>query len=150
VSIARRVPSVPVLTASATWDRICGLLTPTGEQVRTDLVAIADLASMAIAERYTSDAPIVVTGAGAQIRIRTLHGDEAIQADSDISPLYGHLTGTGWILSLPVGDQDFEYAEKITVPYPRIQVRRLDAALPTADDVAGPTAVIDPDVLAAL
>jgi hypothetical protein len=148
--IGRRVASVPVRTASETWDAICELLTAAGDPARADLRRAADLVSMLIAEEYTSTAPIVVSGAGPQIRIYTLHGDDAIGADDDVTPVRGYLTRGKWEVSLPAGEIDLEYAMNAVAQLPRIRVRELSSALPTTGAAAGAGVTIDAEALAKL
>jgi hypothetical protein len=141
--IARRVASVPVRTASDTWRAICDLLTRPDDPVRVELDSVANLACMIIAEEYTSTAPIVVTGAGPQIRIRTAYGDDAVGADDDEGgPVYRSLSSADWNLSFPVGDMDISYARQAVASLRRFTVRELDSPLPTSAD-AGKGVTVD-------
>ena len=61
--VARRIASVPQRTSSATWQAIIDLLAPDAGAARSTLTAITGPAAIAIAEEYTSSAPLVVVPA---------------------------------------------------------------------------------------
>lgn len=108
--ISRRIAAVPARTSTETWQAIVELLAEAGSQAHQDLTAITSIAAILISEEYTRDAPIVVKPAsGARIRVRTVHGMDAIEAINDETPLYaGGLSEPGWSVSLPCGSADLE------------------------------------------
>ncbi len=149
--IARRVPSVPVHTATATWGLICDLIAPPGTSMRRVLDDVVDLAAMLIAEEYTARSPIIVSGAGPQIRIYTLHGDDALGADEDVGPVHRQPIGDEWTISLPAGDDDLAYAESILAGNGRVHVRPSSTTMvPLAGGTATGIADIDAEALAKL
>jgi len=124
--IARRVRSVPVRLASETWVTICDMVAPIGTPARSELDAVANVAAMLISEQYTADAPVIISGAGAEVRVYTLHGDDAIDADDDGPPVYITLDGDGWSLSLPARQPDVNVARSLIKSAGRVTVRDLD------------------------
>lgn len=128
---ARRIASIPRRTATETWRSICDLITESGSEARQELDAITGIASALITEEYTRDAPIIVSGNGPQVRVYTLHGDDAIGADPlDETSLSQTPTKETWRLSLPCGEDDLDEATQATSRSPHVEVRSLaeDAA----------------------
>lgn len=122
---ARRVASVPRRGPIDTWRAICDLLGAEGD-ARAELDGIAGVAAALIAEEYTRDDPITVSGTGPQVRIYTLHGDQAIEAETSEELPLSHAPTTGsWALSLPCADDDLDEAEAGVAAAPHIQVRAL-------------------------
>lgn len=122
---ARRLASVPRRGPIDTWRAICDLVC-TGGDARAELDAIAGVAAALMAEEYTRDEPIVVTGTGPQVRIYTLHGDQAIEADtSEELPLSHDPTAGSWVLSLPCGADDLADARAAVAGAAHVEVRAL-------------------------
>ncbi len=128
---ARRIASVPRRGPIDTWRAICDLLCEDDDDARAELDGIAGIASALIAEEYTRDAPIIVSGVGPQVRIYTLHGDHAIEADLSEELALSHAPTAGsWILSLPCADDDLDESQEAVRRAPHVEVRLLDQ--PTA------------------
>jgi hypothetical protein len=122
---ARRLASVPCRGPIDTWRAVCDLVSSGGD-ARAELDGIAGVAAALIAEEYTRDEPIVVTGTGPQVRIYTLHGDRAIEADtSEELPLSHDPTAGSWVLSLPCGADDLADARVAVAGAAHVQVRAL-------------------------
>jgi hypothetical protein len=130
--IARRVRSVPVRLASETWEVICDMIAPRGTSARVELDAVANVAAMLISEQYTGSAPIIISGVGPQVRVYTLHGDDAIDAEDDGLPVHHQLDGEGWFVSLPARQPDVDVARGLINAAGRITVRDVDES----DDAA--------------
>jgi hypothetical protein len=116
---------MPVRTATQTWTALCDLLAPSGTTARNELDAITGVAALIITEEYSSDAAIVVSGAGPQVRIYTLHGDKALDAEGEpVLPLQTKLPESGWTLSLPArGDDVAAVSSGLTGRSGRVLVR---------------------------
>jgi hypothetical protein len=124
--VPRRVPAIPVRTSTQTWTRIVALLTAPEHAARDTLTAISNTAAMLISEEYTADSPIVVLPmAGPRVRIYTVHGTAAIDADDeDVPPLASWpMVEPGWRLSLPCGIDDIDEVRAALQSYPDIEVR---------------------------
>ncbi len=160
---SRRVLSVPVRTSVETWTAIVDLLTAPDQPARVNLDAIRNITAMLIAEEYTGDAPIIVRPViGDRIRIYTIHGTAAVDAEgesTDLTPLATWpLSTTGWTLSVPCGIDDIEDVRVALRLYPFVEVRDVtdgittDTTLGIATDATGTTrdrraVVIDYDEL---
>lgn len=136
--ISRRVRSVPVRTSADTWTTIVDLLAAPGHSARGELTAIGNTAAMLIAEEYTRDAPIVVKPAtGERIRIYTVHGSTAIEAETDEGPLATWpLATAGWTVSLPCGVDDIDDVRAALTPYHFVEVRDVTDGITAASSAA--------------
>ena len=132
---ARRIASVPIRTASETWRAICDLIAPYDSAARSDLDAATGLGSMLIAEEYSSDDPIIVSGSGPQLRLYTLHSDEALETEAEEDPLAFDPTAGDWKMSLPCGEVDLSAAQSAARKFDRIEVRALGAVANSAATV---------------
>lgn len=131
--IARRIAAVPRRSASDAWRAICDLLADRESESRTELDQIAGVAAMLIAEEYTRDAPMIVSGNGPQLRLYTLHGEEAIEADLEAeTPIAFDPTGGDWTLSLPCGVDDLTEVTEALQATPRITVREMTSTVEAA------------------
>ena len=110
--IARKVAAVPAQMPGAAWDAICHLLAKSGTDELDELQSVKNVGSMLIAETYTRSAPIILSNAGPQVRIYTIHGDRAVDTE-DPKPLSIELADHNWSLSLPAAGDDVALARKI-------------------------------------
>ena len=94
---------------------------------RTELLAIAGVASSIITDQFPKDVPIVVTCNGPRTRIHCTYDEDAIDgtnANEDalgFDPLVGE-----WMLSLPCGEDDLAWVQAALKPYPHVCARGLD------------------------
>lgn len=121
---ARRIASVPRRSAGDTWRALCELISAPGTPARAELESVLGIAAALITEEYTRECPITISGSGPQVRIYTLHGEQAIEAQpSDELPLNHDPTAGEWTLSLPCGPNYLEEAEEAIGSAPHVEVR---------------------------
>ena len=127
-TVARRVAAIPVRTSVETWHTICDLLASPGTAAHDDLIAISSIAAVLIAEEYTNAAPIVVTASGsARIRVYTVHGDDAPDAEADELPLaLRPCEIDDWTVSLPCAEVDFTEMTAALSESSRLTVRDIN------------------------
>jgi hypothetical protein len=123
--LARRIASIPRRSSVETWQVISELLAPTGTAARTTLDAATGPAAMLIAEEVTLAAPIILSGVGPQLRIYTLHGEAAMEADLDQELGFPFVPTAGdWAVSLPASSEDLEpVGAALATISPRLSVR---------------------------
>jgi hypothetical protein len=138
--VARRLASVPRRTSVETWLQVVELVTAEESEAREELLSVASVASMLIAEEYTQTAPITISGGGPVVRVYTLHGDEAIETDfADETDLaFDPTVGDAWLLSLPAQGTDVEVAQQAVAGAAHVEVRDVAeverlAAIPTTN-----------------
>jgi len=126
-TVARTVAAIPVRTSVKTWEAITGLLAPAGSAGRARLDAVTNIAAILITAEYTRQAPIVVIPAsGSRVRVRTVHGTDAIEAlDEEIPLAAWPCAEPGWIMSLPCGIDDIDEIRGALRSHLGIEVRDL-------------------------
>ncbi len=127
-TVARRVAAIPVRSSVVTWHTICDLLASRNTAAHADLVGISSIAAVLIAEEYTSSAPIIITASGApRVRVYTVHGDDAPDAEADESPLaLLPCENDDWAVSLPCATVDISEITAALDGTSRFTVRDLD------------------------
>lgn len=104
----RRVASIPVRSATASWDFIIDLVAPTNQEARDELRAASGVAASLITREAMKEAPIVVLGSGPRLRIYCIYGQDAIEnthvheASLPASPA----ETDDWLVSLPCPEED--------------------------------------------
>jgi len=136
-AVAREVAAIPVRTSVQTWEAITRLLAPAGSPERGQLDAVTNIAAILITAEYTQQAPIVVMPAsGPRVRIRTVHGMDAIDALAGEIPLAASpCAEPGWSMSLPCGIDDIDEIREALRGHPAIDVRDLTEGI-TVDETA--------------
>jgi hypothetical protein len=126
-TVARRVGAIPVRSSVETWRAICALLAPQDSTGLTELSAATSVAALLIAEEYTSLAPVVVTGTGGtRVRVYTVHGAEAVDAQSHETSLTFWPCNNGtWAISFPCAEADLGELSSALKHMPRFTVRDL-------------------------
>ena len=120
---ARRVASVPKRTPTETWGAISDLVASSGSPARRELDRMVGLASMLIADECTREDPIIIEGAGPQLRIYTLHGDASLEDDKAEAPFAFDPTAGNWTVSFPCSNEDLEETQMVANALPRVEVR---------------------------
>ena len=123
--IVREIASVPVRTTVGTWQAVVDLLAPQPSAGRDRLLELTNVAAVLIAEEYTTLAPIIVLpGSGPRVRVRTVHGLDGVDTQSDEMPLTAPpCAGEAWRISLPCGIEDIEEIRASLKPHPWAEVR---------------------------
>lgn len=124
--VARRFSSTPVRTATETWNAVCELLLIRDSYGANEIRNVTGLASMLISEEYSSKFPIVFSGSGPQVRIYTLHEEDALDSERVIEDaLAFDPNSPNWKLSLPCDELDIGAASDYCSRYLHISVRVL-------------------------
>jgi hypothetical protein len=143
---ARRVAAVPVRSSVDTWHAICDLLAPPASVARAELDAITPVAAVLIAEECTAAAPLVVTAnGGPRVRVYTVHGDDAAEAQHDELPLATWpCDRDNWAVSLPCTAADLPEMTAALANRARFSVRDMNDGIEvghTAESAGAASAV---------
>jgi hypothetical protein len=131
-TVARRFASTPRRTATDTWTAIVELLAPDPGAARDELDQAAGVISMLIADEATRDRPLVVSGTGPQVRVYTVHGEDAVEGTNVTeAALAANPTAGPWTLTVPVPDDDAEWVDAAFAELPHIT-----RAVPTTETKA--------------
>ena len=127
-TLARRIASVPVRTSTETWEAVCDLLSPSGTPINEKLRAVTSVAGMLIAEEYSATDAIVATGSGPRVKVYTVHGDDAIDALAEETPLSASpCAEAGWEVSFPCSSVDLDEIKLALKALPNFTVHLSDS-----------------------
>jgi hypothetical protein len=128
--VARQVASVPRRTSVETWQRVVELVSAPDSDARVELEGVTSVAATLIADEQTKTAPITIAGGGPLVRVYTLHGEDAIEADLDDEDefAFNPTAGNSWLLSLPATGPDLAAAEGLLAGAPHVEARDPDQA----------------------
>lgn len=134
--VVRKIGSVPSRTATETWHAIVELLAAPGSAAESELLTVAGIASMLIADENLRGAPLVVIPeTGARVRVYTIHGDDTDDVIADEAPLATWPTnGSNWTMSIPCDPLDLAMATAALESASHVCAR--DAGLGVAVDEA--------------
>lgn len=147
---SRTFRSTPHRDAAQTWSMIVELLTQgrTG-QARSELLAVAGIASSVIADQAPKAAPIVVTCDGPRSRIYCVYDDAAVEGSEGNESALGFDPLKGdWRVSLPCQSDDLAWVRAALKNHSsRITARDLSTGLSDDDEAKTAKAealVLDP------
>lgn len=146
---SRTFRSSPYRDAAETWSAIVDLLCAGRTSgARTELLAVAGVASSIIADRAPKDAPIIVTCEGPRTRLYCLYGEDAVVgSDENEDPLGFDALKGDWRVSLPCDKDELSWVQPTLKKHSsRITARDLESVVGTAETngSAQPQLMIDP------
>lgn len=130
--IRRDFQSTPGRDTSETWAAIVNILTKGAQGTnRTELEAVAGIASSLIADQAPKDAAITVVCNGPRTRIYCIYGQDAIDGtDVNEEPMGFDPLNGDWALSLPCPAEDLPWVQSALAKHStRITARELSAAV---------------------
>ena len=137
--VKRTFASSPARDAYATWTAIVDLLTRGKDGAnRTELMAVAGVASSIISDAAPERAPIVVTCDGPRIRIYCLYDEDAIEgSDANEDALAFDPLNGDWAVSLPCPAEDLDWVKTALKAHSkRVTARDLDTGIVTEEAAA--------------
>jgi hypothetical protein len=130
--VSRTLRSSPYRDAINTWELIVDLLTQGKDSsARTELRAVAGIASSLIADQAPKTVPIVATCEGPRTRIYCLYDDDALDgSDANEEGLSFDPVKGDWAVSLPCHKEDLSWVQAALKKHSvRITARDLDAGI---------------------
>jgi hypothetical protein len=111
--VSRTLRSSPYRDATKTWELIVDLLTQGRDSsARTELRAVAGIASSLIADQAPKAVPIVATCDGPRTRIYCLYDDDALDgSDANEEGLNFDPVKGDWAVSLPCHEDDLSWVQ---------------------------------------
>lgn len=137
---SRTFRSTPERDASQTWSAIVDLLTQgKAGDTRTELLAIAGVATSVIADQAPKQAAITVTCDGPRTRIYCLYDDDAVEgSDANELPLGFEPLKGDWRVSLPCLPDNLAWVQGALRRHSsRITARDPDEAAERGDEETG-------------
>ncbi len=148
---SRIIRSSPHRDTTSTWELIVDILTQgKASAARTELIAVAGIASSIIAERAPKDAAIVVTCEGPRTRIYCLYDEDAIDGSEAKEDALGYDPLKGeWAVSLPCAEDDLLWVQRaLKAKSSHITARDLSSKLGESDNSIAKSQELTVDVKA--
>lgn len=119
--IRRDIASIPVRSASETWEAIVALITAKGSRHVEQLNKAGPTIASLITDELPAQAPFVLEGCGPQLRIYCSYGFKAIEAGTGIDALTFNPTEDDWTMHVPCDSANLNWVTNALKPTPRIK-----------------------------
>jgi hypothetical protein len=121
--IRRDISSIPLRSASETWDRFVELISGTGALDLDQLKAAGGVIASIIADELLAERPLLLEGVGPQLRVYCRYGPEAIQEGIGVDALTWTPTAGEWILHVPCDAENLNWVRAaLAKTSPRVKV----------------------------
>jgi len=108
--ISRTVISNPERTSVETWTKITEIICALNSEVKVEFDKVSNIAASLLSEELTKDYPIIMKGAGSQLRIYCIYGDDAISGeDASEDLLSWDITAKAWKIYLPCSTEQLQW-----------------------------------------
>lgn len=135
---ARRVRATPHRLSSEVWNAIKGLLVSAhNKDANAEFEAFAGMGAYLIEDEVLKDAPLVIHGGGARVRVYCLYGEDAVNGDdANESALPEYPADGDWQLSVPARKSDLDWIRKnlTSKGITRISLRESTETVPDVDE----------------
>ena len=120
--VRRDISSIPLRSASETWQRIIDLVTSQGSKDTQQLKSAAGVMGSIITDEHPSVRAIMLEGVGPQLRIYLRYGMKALEEGTDVDALTWNPTAGDWTMHVPCDEENMEWVKKSLAPNHRIRV----------------------------
>lgn len=121
--IRRDIASIPERSASETWQKIVELVTGSNSRDVQQLKAAAGVMGSIITDEHPAARPILLEGAGPQLRIYCCYGMDAVELGSKVDSLNWNPTNGDWTMHVPCDAENLDWVRKsLAGTSPRIKV----------------------------
>jgi len=110
--IRRDISSIPLRSASETWQRIVTLITGSGSKDVAQLTGAAGIIASIITDEHPATRAIIVEGVGAQLRIYCRYGMAAIEEGGEVDSLTWNPTAGDWTMHVPCDEENLDWVKK--------------------------------------
>lgn len=111
--ISRTIRSSPERTSVETWSKISEIVCGQDSEALKEFDKVSDYASSLIPEEFMKDHPMIIKGAGSQLRIYCLYGEDAVTGDdANEESLSWEITSKEWKVFLPCSKEELGWYEK--------------------------------------
>lgn len=119
--VRRDISSIPVRSASETWECIIHLVTGSGSEDVEQLKRAAGVMGSIITDEHPARRAIMLEGVGAQLRIYLRYGMKALEEGGKVDSLTWNPTAGGWTMYVPCDDENIAWVKKSLAGCPRIK-----------------------------
>jgi len=134
MKVRRDISSIPVRSASETWQRILDLVTGPGSKDTDQLKRAAGVMGSIITDEHPAKRAIMLEGVGAQLRIYLRYGMKALEEGAKVDSLTWNPTDGDWTMHVPCDDENILWVKQSLAGCPRIKVFDVAEADRAEDD----------------
>jgi hypothetical protein len=121
--VRRDISSIPQRSASETWQRIIDLVTGTDSRDADQLIAAAGVMGSIITDEHPETRPIVLEGAGPQLRLYCRYGMDAVEEGNAVDALNWNATAGDWTMHVPCDSENMAWVKaSLSKTAPRLRV----------------------------
>lgn len=120
--VRRDISSIPLRSASETWQCIIDLVTGSGSKDVEHLNRAAAVMGSIITDEHPARRAIMLEGVGAQLRIYLRYGMKALEEGAKVDALTWNPTKGDWTMHVPCDEENIAWVKKSLAGHPRIKV----------------------------
>jgi len=120
--VRRDISSIPLRSASETWQSIIDLVTGSGSKDAQQLRNAAGVMGSIITDEHPASRAVMLEGVGAQLRIYCRYGMKALEEGGKVDSLTWNPTAGDWTMHVPCDEENIEWVRKAFAGSPRIKV----------------------------
>ena len=132
--LRRDISSIPLRSASDTWQRIIDLITGPGSRDVEQLKRASGVMGSIIADEHPAHRAILLEGVGAQLRIYLRYGMAAIEEGETVDSLTWNPTDGDWTMHVPCDEENIDWVRKSLAACTRLKVFDVAEADRAEDD----------------
>ena len=120
--VRRDISSIPLRSASDTWQSIIDLVTGPASTDADQLKRIAGVMGSIITDQHPASRAIMLEGAGPQLRIYLRYGAVALEEGTKVDSLNWNPTAGDWTMHIPCDGENIEWVKKSLAGNARIKI----------------------------
>jgi len=120
--VRRDISSIPLRSASDTWQGVIDLVTGPGSKDVEQLRRAAGVMGSIITDEHPARRAIMFEGAGPQLRIYLRYGMKALEKGAKIDALTWNPTDNDWTMHVPCDAENIEWVKTSLTACTRIKV----------------------------
>jgi hypothetical protein len=132
--VRRDISSIPLRSASETWERIVDLVTGTGSKDVEQLKRAAGVMGSIITDEHPARRALMLEGAGPQLRIYLQYGMKALEEGAKVDSLTWNPTAGDWTMHIPCDEENIDWVKKSLAACSRMKVFNVAEADRAEDD----------------
>jgi hypothetical protein len=132
--VRRDISSIPLRSASDTWERIIELVTGTRSKDAEQLRRASGVMGSIITDEHPASRAIMLEGAGPQLRIYLRYGMKALEEGAKVDSLTWNPTEGDWTMHVPCDEENIGWVKKSLAACTRIKVFDVAEADRAEDD----------------
>jgi hypothetical protein len=120
--VRRDISSIPLRSATDTWQGIIELVTGPGSKDVEQLRCAAGVMGSIITDEHPTSRAIMFEGAGPQLRIYLRYGMKALEEGTKVDALTWNPTDGDWTMHVPCDAENIDWVKKSLAACTRIKI----------------------------